>query len=71
MSEHLEKRFVDCSFAAVFGETHSLSATNNRGHMEVCGHRGGFTPHNSLETFTKAIKHGIKIIELDVSHLNK
>jgi hypothetical protein len=52
MLDYSEKKFVDCSFEAVFGETHRLSATNTRGHMEVCGHRGGFKPQNSLEAFS-------------------
>lgn len=32
------------------------------------GHRGGFRPDNSIESFKKALDHGnIPIVELDVS----
>jgi glycerophosphoryl diester phosphodiesterase len=64
-----EKRFVDCSFNAIFGDSAQQKnyAQSNRGHMEICGHRGGFKPQNSLQAFLTAVEHGIKMIELDVS----
>lgn len=62
-----DKHFIDCSFTGLFGDLSLDLHGGNRGHMEVCGHRGGFTPHNSIESFTKALDNGVKIIELDVS----
>jgi glycerophosphoryl diester phosphodiesterase len=32
----------------------------------VEGHRGGFTPHNSIVGFKESIKHNLESIELDV-----
>ena len=34
----------------------------------VSGHRGGFKPENTLYSFQQAKKHGLDIIELDVSN---
>jgi glycerophosphoryl diester phosphodiesterase len=38
--------------------------------MRVQGHRGGFTPENTLKCFQQALDYSIEGIELDVSVLN-
>ena len=45
----------------------ALKAKNGR--PTLMGHRGGFRPQNSLESFAKAVqnKNVVKSIELDVS----
>jgi glycerophosphoryl diester phosphodiesterase len=37
--------------------------------MQVQGHRGGFTPENTLKCFQQALDYSIEGIELDVSVL--
>ena len=36
-------------------------------HLVIQGHRGGFKPDNSMQSFIKAKQNGLEAIELDVS----
>lgn len=36
--------------------------------LQIQGHRGGFSPENTLKAFRKAVEHKIDAIELDVSY---
>jgi glycerophosphoryl diester phosphodiesterase len=37
--------------------------------MMIQGHRGGYSPENTMKSFREALRRGVEGIELDVSYL--
>ena len=60
-----------CSWDELFVNSRNDFTSTNKHHktkMVIQGHRGGFRPGNSPDSFKMALEKGVKIIELDVSN---
>ena len=48
-------------------ESHGQMSTLSGRILQVQGHRGGYSPENTMRGFREAIERGVEGIELDVS----